>query len=365
MLSNKTIAISPVPLPVGGPLRHDSKPQLIGMVHVAGNQLLTGQSQWSKMLGLPQLNQQDWELIATITMLCAEERAKERHPFFPDFPGQLLLSEAINTWTNSLKTLTVYPFLRDRALNDIQRYTENGINIVQFENVGAPYFIRNDVPVVDQLLMTGIVGDARAAFPTLPMGIQMLAFADPIALEIALKYQLFYVRTESFLFDGVRPEGRNPNSGNQAKAYFMRQYFSQRLGQPNNFPRFYADIQKKHTVFSAELQDIEHWLDCVEFEKLEGLIVTGKATGAPLAELDLRKVRLHVDALMSQIGKRGGYLDLPILAGSGVSPQNMKMYRDHVNAIIVGSFIKKHGNWEYDLNVGRLKRLVDAFNTDC
>ncbi|MBC8202192.1 MAG: tryptophan synthase subunit alpha, partial [Planctomycetes bacterium] len=55
-----------------------------------------------------------------------------------------------------------------------------------------------------------------------------------------------------------------------------------------------------------------------------------------------------------------GATELPILVGSGVTPENVKEIFEYADAVIVGSSIKQGGNWANDLDENNCKNLTNA-----
>ena len=80
----------------------------------------------------------------------------------------------------------------------------------------------------------------------------------------------------------------------------------------------------------------------------DGVIVTGNHTGHAVDIAHLREVR--------------GATDLPILVGSGVTPENINEIFKYADAAIVGSSIKKDGNWSQTLDSSRCQALLNAKN---
>ena len=273
-----------IPVPKKFSLNTRTQAQLIGMLHIPVTTILQSQLEWVTYLRLPVLKPSDLGIILKLQKKFHEISESISIPSFKDeFPGVIALSEEIHVLEEELRKMSFINYLIDRVLSEIELYLKNGITILQFENTGAPYHTRHTIPVEEQLIMNFVVQRVRRQYPDIPMGIQMLAFADNIALEIAIRNRLFYVRGESFLFQGIRPEGLTENRGNLAKAYGMRNVFNLSLNRENCYPRFYPDVLKKHTVFANELSRVETWLDNVLFEKLEGIILTGQATGSPVS----------------------------------------------------------------------------------
>ena len=202
----------------------------------------------------------------------------------------------------------------------------------------------------------------RHEYPDAPLGIQVLAFSDDWAMDIACRNGLSFIRCESALFEGVRPEGRTPNRGNLAKLYMARQQLLARRGAAGAGPQVYVDLQKKHTVFAAELDTLDPWLDNILFQKLEGIIITGKSTGSAVAEADLRQAREAIEKGKACTAKTlGRAWAPPLFVGSGVTIENLPLCARHADGLIVGSSLKRGGYWECPLDEERVKKMAGAW----
>jgi len=51
---------------------------------------------------------------------------------------------------------------------------------------------------------------------------------------------------------------------------------------------------------------------------------------------------------------------LPVLVGSGVTPENVAEFYGAADGLIVGSYFKRDGLWSNPLERGRVERLVEA-----
>ena len=76
----------------------------------------------------------------------------------------------------------------------------------------------------------------------------------------------------------------------------------------------------------------------------DGVIVTGNHTGHAVDLTQLREVR--------------GATELPLLVGSGVTPENVQVIFQHADAAIVGSSIKEGGNWSNAIDSNRCIELI-------
>jgi predicted TIM-barrel enzyme len=53
---------------------------------------------------------------------------------------------------------------------------------------------------------------------------------------------------------------------------------------------------------------------------------------------------------------------IPVLIGSGITPENLKNYFPYSDIFIVGSYIKKGGYWKNELDEERISKLIKEFN---
>jgi predicted TIM-barrel enzyme len=109
----------------------------------------------------------------------------------------------------------------------------------------------------------------------------------------------------------------------------------------------YCDIKKKHAshALTADL-GLGEVAEAAAFFGADGLIVTGTATGRPTAVADVREVREACD--------------LPVLVGSGVTPESAGGLLEHADALIVGSWIKSGGSWKNPVDPERAGRMAQA-----
>ena len=78
----------------------------------------------------------------------------------------------------------------------------------------------------------------------------------------------------------------------------------------------------------------------------DGLIVTGSSTGAQANPEDVFQVRKSSD--------------LPVLIGSGISPENVTQFATHSDAFIVGSYLKVDGLWSKKMDEKRVAAMAEA-----
>ena len=80
----------------------------------------------------------------------------------------------------------------------------------------------------------------------------------------------------------------------------------------------------------------------------DGLIVTGSATGSAANPEELSEVKKAVKIS-----------NLPVLIGSGISPDNFDEF-SNADGFIIGSYLKKNGFWSEDLDVKRVNHVLKS-----
>lgn len=320
------------------------KTQIIGMLHIPVNSILASPREWCEALGLPFGTMEDWEVIA---------RLRETM----DANGEVSPEADADWGVSQVEKLSFYGFVRDRMLAEAAIYVRNGISTLMLENTGAPYFSRGHQEAVIYWLMRNLAGVLRDAYSAQTLGIQILAFTDNWAMDIACRNRFNFIRCESALFQGIRPEGVTPNHGNLAQLYSRRQELLAAVPQAV-VPQVYVDLQKKHTAFWEELSDLKLWLDNIVFMKLEGIVITGTGTGVPVKEEHLAQAREAIDAAKS-LPFFPKNLRLPLLVGSGVSEKNLAMCGRYADGMIIGSSLKANGYWECELDEERVARFME------
>lgn len=325
-------------------------PTIIGMLHIPINTLLAAPPEWRNALNLPALTPRDLNVITQLE----DVNDLSKCPATPEQEQAIL---------QNIMTLDSVQILKNRMLTEADIYTRNGITTLMIENIGAPYFTRGGQPAIIYWIMRGFAEALRRILPapTHKIGIQVLAFSDDWAMDIACRTGLDFIRCESALFEGIRPEGRTPNHGNLAKLYYQRTRTAAQVGHSHATPKVFVDLQKKHTVFPSELEPLDIWLDQLIFEKLEGIIITGGGTGLPVHEEHLAKAREAITRVKSRPYVPHN-LDIPLLIGSGVTLDNLAMCARYADGFIIGSALKENGYWECPLDETRVHAFMTALH---
>lgn len=287
----------------------------------------------------------------------------------------LSLIEEFNTGLfGEIATMKWMKYLVDRAVAEALLLFGKGIDIVEVENIAAPYFVGpNAVPwpeLFAVFLCCAAVDEARLTFAaernlSVPpaLGCHILSCDELETLPIAIATGAFFVRAEATLFAGMRPEGAVQNSSNLARFFYMRRLLRQAVGSADDnlqLPLVFSDIHKKHTHFVGDLDHMEPWLENISFVHLEGVIVTGQHTGSDIKLEDLKRARAAIDKYKTFLRDKivpasktvsdisglvaPGVPLLPLLTGSGTTLEDYVL--SGADYIIVGSLLKEGGYWE-------------------
>ena len=218
------------------------------------------------------------------------------------------------------------------AVREAHIYKESGIDALIIENMHDVPYQKNNVGHEISTAMA-LVAQQVKEVTQLPVGIQILAGANKAALAVAKSANLDFIRAEGFVFGHLADEGYIDSQA----AEIMR--YRKQIGAEN--VAVFTDIKKKHSshALTADI-DIAEVAHASEFFLANGVIVTGKHTGSKTDISEIEDVK--------QVTK------LPVIIGSGVDFKNVADYLLISDALIVGSYFKKEGYWENELDKERI-----------
>lgn len=226
----------------------------------------------------------------------------------------------------------------ERAINEALIYAEAGFTAVMIENMHDRPYLRRDVGPEIVAAMTAI-GREVVAEVDLPLGVQVLAGANRESVAVAAACGASFVRVEGFVYTHVADEGILDADA----AELLR--FRRAIGADSI--AILADVKKKHSshAVTADMSVTETALTA-EFALADGVILTGTATGR--------------EADPEEVTQVSGALNIPLLVGSGISPQNLLFFAA-ADGFIVGSSLKHGGLWSNPLDPARARAMADAF----
>jgi len=226
------------------------------------------------------------------------------------------------------------------ALRETLILSEGGVDAVMIENMhDRPYLNRNAGPEIVSA-MTAVATEIRHAFK-IPLGIQILAGANKEALAVALAAGFDFIRAEGFVFGHLADEGwMNSDAGELLR--YRKQIGAEHI-------KIFTDIKKKHSShFISSDISIAETAKAAEFFLSDGVIVTGAATGKKASVDEVKMTKNSVE--------------IPVIIGSGIDVENIQEYWDFADAFIVGSSLKKEGNWENEVDKSRVIKLMQKVN---
>ena len=226
------------------------------------------------------------------------------------------------------------------AADEAAFLTEAGFDAIIIENMHDVPYLRREVGPEIVAAMTAVGLAVRKAAGDLPLGVQILAGANKAALAVAQAIGAQFIRAEGFVFASVADEGLLEEADAGPLLRYRRAIGAEDV-------RILVDVKKKHSshAITADV-DLAATARAAEFFGADGIIVTGAATGEPTAAEDVR-----------QVGKEAG---VPVLVGSGVTPDSVRSLREHADGLIVGSWYKQDGLWSNPPDADRLRSLVAA-----
>src|SRR5262245_33688720 len=147
-----------------------------------------------------------------------------------------------------------------------------------------------------------------------------------------------FIRAEGFVFAHVADEGIIESSAGRLLRY--------RRSIAAEGVRVFADIKKKHAAHAMTADvDLLETAHAAELFLVDAVIVTGIATGRAAVASEVRAV---ADAVA-----------VPTLVGSGITADNVGEYAA-ADGYIVGSWLKRDGDWTQPLDPSRLEALARA-----
>lgn len=225
------------------------------------------------------------------------------------------------------------------AVTEAGMFQDAGFDGILLENMHDRPYLKGKVGPEIVAGMTRVASEVRKKVGSaFPIGIQILAGANIEALAVAHVAGLDFIRAEGGVFAHVADEGIIE----ACAAELLRE--RKRLGAERI--RIWTDVQKKHSAHSITSDiTLEDWAHGAEFFGFDGIIVTGASTGKSAKASDVEFAKKHCR--------------IPVIVGSGISPENAAEYQ-MADAWIVGSSMKYDGFWEKPLDPDRLKAMVAA-----
>jgi membrane complex biogenesis BtpA family protein len=229
--------------------------------------------------------------------------------------------------------------IKSMAVEEAHLFKDEGFHGIVLENTHDRPYLKTHVGPEIVAAMSVICADVRRAV-ALPLGIQVLAGANSSALAVALACEASFVRVEGFVFAHVADEGIIESSAGPLLRY--------RRAIGADHIRVFADVKKKHSAHAITADvDLVETAKAAEFFAVDGVIVSGLATGEPADPGEVEAV--------------AGAVAVPTFVGSGITAENISKF-SKAEGLIVGSSIKRGGHWANPIDLESTRAVVRAFN---
>ena len=235
-------------------------------------------------------------------------------------------------WDGSMERATA------GAVADARALVENGVDALLAENYGDVPFTPGRVEPSTVAAMAVIAAAVRRECPAVPLGINVLKNDARAALGIACAVDAAFIRVNVHAGTVVADQGVV-----QTEAYWTlreRRLLDAKVA-------LFADVQGKHAVALGPVEIEQEARDLVHRGLADALVVSGRATGQATAIADVKRVR-------------GAVPDVPLLVGSGVTPETVAELLSIADGVIVGTSVKRDGIVTNPVDPGRVRRLVAA-----
>jgi membrane complex biogenesis BtpA family protein len=230
------------------------------------------------------------------------------------------------------------------AVRDAEALAAGGCDAIIVENFGSAPFARgtraDPLPPEQVSAMTLAVASVGRAVDV-PLGVNCLRNDARAALAIAATTGARFIRVN--IHTGAYVTDQGVIEGDAASTLRERQ----RLGLGD--VAILADILVKHASPLAPLSAEDATKDTLLRGRADGVIVTGRATGAPTDVEQLRRVR-----------EAAG--DGCVLVGSGMNLDNARQIAPLIEGAIVGTYFKRDGQLSAPVDADRVRRLVEALD---
>lgn len=226
--------------------------------------------------------------------------------------------------------------LLDNAKRDIEALQAGGVDAIMLEN-------NNDYPYSEFLglpeaICFGYIANELVKEISLPLGFTVLANDWKSALSLAKLTKASFIRLDTFVDKVEKIEGGmiiDPNPDEIIK-------FKNDLKIEVDI---WTDVHVKHTKM-LEKKTITESIDQAMQKGSNGIIISGSWTGKETNLDDLKEAKL---ATKNKI---------PVIVGSGINVDNIKLMSEHSDIAIVGTSIKTDGR----VDLQKVKDLMQKNN---
>ena len=225
------------------------------------------------------------------------------------------------------------------AVAEGRRYVAGRVDGLIVENHGDIPFAKPDQLGPETAACMGVIAAAVAAACPVAIGINVLANAASMALAVAKASGARFIRVNQWANAYVANEGFVEGPAGAAARY--------RAALRATDIRLFADVHVKHGAHAITAdRTLAELARDVEFFGADAAIATGQRTGDGASLDELRAIAAGTA--------------LPVLVGSGVTPDNVADMFGVARGVIVASWLKRDGVWWNEVDPDRLRHFMAA-----
>jgi membrane complex biogenesis BtpA family protein len=222
----------------------------------------------------------------------------------------------------------------DRALAEADIFNRCGVDGLIVENFRDKPFYPGRVPA-ETVASLAVVTREIGRLVSLPVGVNALRNDGEAALAAATAAGAHFIRVNVHMGAVVSEQGIIQGMSHETLRL--------RAALKSNVLIF-ADVGVKHAAPLADRGLAAETRDLAERGLVDAIIVSGELTGSETKAEDVDVVRVHTS--------------LPLLIGSGASPENIHKVFGKVEGFIVGSYFKKEGKGNNFVEEERVRKFV-------
>lgn len=229
-----------------------------------------------------------------------------------------------------------------QAVEEAIVLADAGFDAILIENLGDAPFYPEQVPPHTIAGMTRIAMSIQAAFrkhksPPV-IGINVMRNDSMGAIAICAASAGSFVRVN--VHSGVMVTDQGLIHG---KAHLSSRY----RDQYHQNCSIFADVRVKHAAPLAERSLKHEAIELWKRGRADALILTGAQTGNVIVPQELRGLRQAIPSC-------------PLIAGSGVTPEQLSQLLPYIEGIIVGTWLKEDAEVVNPISPDRAKHFVNA-----
>ncbi|MBN1880391.1 BtpA/SgcQ family protein [bacterium] len=224
-----------------------------------------------------------------------------------------------------------------KAINESQMYEQAGVHGLIVENFNDVPFYPDTVPP-ETIAAMAVVTREIVNSTRLPTGVNILRNDARAAIAVATVTGSQFIRVNVHMGAMVTDQGLIQGQAHHSARLRSALYSKVAI---------FADVAVKHAAPLAERSLELEVLDLIERGMADAIVVTGDRTGGVTSIERIRRVRAASS--------------LPVLAGSGVTAEQLPALLPLVDGLIIGSIFKEDGRATNPLNEQRIAGFMNAW----